>query len=418
MRRPRFRRMLTALIATLAATAVGVLLTMSASSAATTSTPVPPSHSSYIVKKTVAMQEVRVTKLISSTPDKAGQDKVQLANGATVPIPQATAKKVMSKAAQEAAHPDGIVYGNCGSSYITLTDKPNHYPVAMQTGFTVIAAAIGYSWSASVSGPDYAYEYESGGPLDFDSSWNGGYQSSENQAAGVYFAAVDPTVSIAVLWDGNVCFSGGPVQRGNPHRAEGRLPEQHADRGAQVRRRMDRQHRHSGQADQHNDDAERGRSPGGHGHGLPEETTRRRQCAGGNITGLADADQVPRHVRAQGGCRPGHLIANQLGGKGMPDDGGPANLVPCWQQGRNIGPLSMRESETEVFDTVTDAREVGPDDAVYFVVSPVYLNPASTIPYEFSMTARIERANGTSETIFTNDVVANVSSVSGYNLGN
>ena len=104
MRRPRFRRMLTALIATLAATAVGVLLTMSASSAATTSTPVSPSHSSYIVKKTVAMQEVRVTKLISSTPDKAGQDKVQLANGATVPIPQATAKKVMSKAAQEAAH--------------------------------------------------------------------------------------------------------------------------------------------------------------------------------------------------------------------------------------------------------------------------------------------------------------------------
>jgi hypothetical protein len=62
----------------------------------------------------------------------------------------------------------------------------------------------------------------------------------------------------------------------------------------------------------------------------------------------------------------------------------------------------MRESETEVYDTVTDAREVGPDDAVYFEVSP---EPASTIPYEFSMTARIERANGTSETIFTNDVV-------------
>jgi len=113
-----------------------------------------------------------------------------------------------------------------------------------------------------------------------------------------------------------------------------------------------------------------------------------------------------------------HLIANQLGGKGRSDDGGPANLVPCWQQGANIGPLSMRESETEVYDTVTDAREVGPDDTVYFEVSPVYLNPASTIPYEFSMTASIERANGTSETIFTNDVVPNVSSVNGYNLGN
>ena len=173
------------------------------------------------------------------------------------------------------------MYGNCGSSYITLTDKPNHYPVAMQTGFTVIAAAIGYSWSASVSGPDYAYEYESGGPLDFDSSWNGGYQSSENQAAGVYFAAVDPTVSIAVLWDGNVCFSGGPVDVETLTVPKGdclnNMPTgAHKSGGGWI------DNTHSGQADQHNDDAERGRSPGGHGHGLPRgDHSGRRQCGGG-----------------------------------------------------------------------------------------------------------------------------------------
>ena len=77
------------------------------------------------------MRKVRVTKLISNTPDKAGRVRVQLANGAIIPIPQATEKKVMSRAAQEAAHPDGTVYGNCGSSFITLTEKSNHYPASV-----------------------------------------------------------------------------------------------------------------------------------------------------------------------------------------------------------------------------------------------------------------------------------------------
>jgi hypothetical protein len=81
----------------------------------------------------------------------------------------------------------------------------------MQTGFTVVEPAIAYDWSASVTGPDYSFDYESSGGLFFDSSWQGGYQSSQNQAEGIYLAEVDPAASDAVLLDGTVCFSGGPV---------------------------------------------------------------------------------------------------------------------------------------------------------------------------------------------------------------
>jgi hypothetical protein len=35
----------------------------------------------------------------------------------------------------------------------------------MQTGFTVVEPAIAYDWSASVTGPDYSFDYESSGGL-------------------------------------------------------------------------------------------------------------------------------------------------------------------------------------------------------------------------------------------------------------
>ncbi|MFC5186835.1 hypothetical protein [Actinomadura harenae] len=38
----------------------------------------------------------------------------------------------------------------------------------------------------------------------FRHSWDGGYQSDQDQAEGYYEAAVDPTVS-GELWDGHIC---------------------------------------------------------------------------------------------------------------------------------------------------------------------------------------------------------------------
>lgn len=87
MRTPQLRRPLTAVIATLTATAASMLLTVPASSAATgSSTPVLVRQSNHLVKKTAPMRKVRVTKLISNTPDKAGRVRVQLANGGSFPF--------------------------------------------------------------------------------------------------------------------------------------------------------------------------------------------------------------------------------------------------------------------------------------------------------------------------------------------
>lgn len=415
MKRPRFRRMLTALIATLTATAASLLLAASASSAATSSAPVPARHSAHLVKKTAAMQKVHVTRLISNTPDKAGQVRVQLANGTVIPIPQATEKKVMSRAAQQAAHPNGTVYGNCGSSYITLTEKPNHYPVAMQTGFTVVEPAIGYDWSASVSGPDYSYAYESSGGLFFDSSWDGGYQSSQNQAEGIYFAQVDPAASDAVLWDGTVCYSGGPddveyltVPKAACLNAE---PIGAAASGSGWISNTTQPVAHRNKTTN---------PPGGPG-ARPALATAcltnplvNGTVAGGDITGWQDA-QIFISIYAPGtSISRCHLIARALGGIGQAE---PANLVPCWQQGMNTGTPSMRTYESQV---VAAVNGLGPNsnDAVYYQVQPDYIDATSTIPYAVNMSATVEHADGTTQPLFSNVVIPNTQASSGLNLGN
>jgi hypothetical protein len=415
MRRSRFRRILAALIATLAATAAGTLLTVSASSAATTSTPARASQSDHLVTVTAPMEEVPVAKLVSGTPDKAGQVRVQLANGAIVAIPQADEKKVMSRAAQEAAHPDGTVYGDCGRSYITLSEKPDGNPVAMRTGFTVYTWAVEYAWSASVSGPDdYFYFYEDGGPLDFDTSWNGGYQSSQDEPQGTYSAEVYSFGSIAILWDDDICFSGGPTAEAyltaKAHCLNSR-PAGAASTGTGWIENTVTAVPHVNITT----------TPDGPGHRAATATA----CltkplvggagAGGDITGWADAQLFA----SENGFNPPsdylarcHLIANVLGGRGIG-----ANLVPCWQRGTNTGRGSMEtpyEADVRAAVNALTSKE----EAVYFQVTPRYFDSDSTIPYEIVLTAEVERTNGTSTRIFSG-VVDNIPTGQPiYNLGN
>ena len=416
MRTPRLRRPLTAVIATLTATAVSMLLTVSASSAATgSSTPVLARQSNHLVKKTAPMRKVRVTKLISNTPDKAGRVRVQLANGAIIPIPQTAEKKVMSRAAQEAAHPDGTVYGNCGSSFITLTEKSNHYPVAMQTGFTVVEPAIAYDWSASVTGPDYSFDYESSGGLFFDSSWAGGYQSSQNQAEGIYLAEVDPAASDAVLFDGTVCFSGGPVDAEYltvPKAAC--LNNEPVDAAASGTGWISNTTQPVAQRNKTT-------TPPGPAGVRPTLAT---ACltnprpigtaAGGNITGWRDAQLFVATFAPGTTIARCHLIARALGGIGQAQ---PANLVPCWQQGLNTGTPSMRTYESMVVAAVA-ALGTNANDAVYYQVQPDYIDATSTIPWAVTMSATVQHADGTTQPLFSGITITNTQASSGLNLGN
>ncbi|WP_078959629.1 DNA/RNA non-specific endonuclease [Streptomyces erythrochromogenes] len=142
------------------------------------------------------------------------------------------------------------------------------------------------------------------------------------------------------------------------------------------------------------------------------------KAASGNITGWADAakfrdDFSPGTSQAR--C---HLIANILGGPGQIEDGGQDNLVPCWQVGMNTGTPSMRTFEREAQEEVKKSS-FGPDDAIFYQVNPVFRDDTSTIPVGVTMSATIERANGTTEELFPSVYVPNSLRDTGtLNLGN
>jgi hypothetical protein len=365
------------------------------------------------------MYKVHVKKLVSATSDKPGWGKIQLANGDIVPVPQADEKKVMSRAAQESGTTAGTVTGDCGSSFITVSDKPNHYPVAMQTGFDVYTGAIGYYWNASVGGPGYSHTYQSGGGLDFDSSWRGGYDSSQNLPAGNYTA--DVNFGIAYLWDDDVCISLQPSdQKFLTAPAKCLLTQRPSGAVNSGGGWID----NTVTAVAHRNITT---TPNGPGVRAAKATACLRNIvggtgAGGNITGWQDARKFamahgynPDTDNSLARC---HLIANVIGGRGIQ-----ANLAPCWQWGMNRTPEnstvpSMWTYESQVLD---DARALGTetDEAVYFVVTPTYKNSASTIPQYVTMTAEVQHTNGTSTPLFTSRVVRNIPDANpSLNLGN
>ncbi|MFD5511482.1 DNA/RNA non-specific endonuclease [Streptomyces sp. NPDC127051] len=144
--------------------------------------------------------------------------------------------------------------------------------------------------------------------------------------------------------------------------------------------------------------------------------------AKGDITGWLDADEFRKANSSTAGLARCHLIANILGGKGMVEDGGQANLVPCWQSGMNTGTPSMRTYEAVAQLAVKPVKEggiLGPNDAIFYEVTPDYLNSDSTIPVGVKMTARVERSDGTSQPLFPDVYLTNTQKNTGLlNLGN
>jgi hypothetical protein len=86
----------------------------------------------------------------------------------------------------------------------------------------------------------------------------------------------------------------------------------------------------------------------------------------------------------------------------------------------NTGTPSMRTYETMTQNLVQgDLAAFGVDDAVFYQVTPVYKDATSTIPVGATMTASIERANGTVEELFPNVYVPNTKGDTGeLHLGN
>ncbi|MER7568776.1 DNA/RNA non-specific endonuclease [Streptomyces sp. NPDC097941] len=137
--------------------------------------------------------------------------------------------------------------------------------------------------------------------------------------------------------------------------------------------------------------------------------------AQGDIPGWQDAEIFRNANSLTNGLARCHLIPNITGGRGIQ-----VNLVPCWQSGMNTGTPSMRTYEAKAQKVIqSDVSAFGPDDAIFYQVTPVYNDDTSTIPVGVTMNANIERADGTIEELFSNVYVTNTLKNTGlYNLGN
>ncbi|MFE2048530.1 DNA/RNA non-specific endonuclease [Streptomyces sp. NPDC059459] len=139
----------------------------------------------------------------------------------------------------------------------------------------------------------------------------------------------------------------------------------------------------------------------------------------GDITGWQDAELFRDSNSPGTGLARCHLIANILGGKGRVLDGGQRNLVPCWQSGMNTGTPSMRTFEQAIQKLVKEDANFGAGDAVLYQVTPKYLDAGSTIPVGVAMTATVERADGSSQPLFSDQYIPNTKGNTGMlNLGN
>ena len=200
------KRLVKAALACVAAGGLVLVGTSSANAAPTFS----------VATTTTAMTEVYVSKTLGSI-DATGEIGVLLSDGQRIELP-AKYRSLTERAARTArsVQPDGTVTGNCGSSYITLTQH-NGWPVHMDTGFHVNHEAISYDWSAQIngfSGSGYEYTYGASGDLDFDSTWHGQHTSHTRYPHGTYHAYVLQP-SYALLDTGSICVSGDPYDYRN-----------------------------------------------------------------------------------------------------------------------------------------------------------------------------------------------------------
>ncbi|MEU6228321.1 DNA/RNA non-specific endonuclease [Streptomyces sp. NPDC047042] len=133
--------------------------------------------------------------------------------------------------------------------------------------------------------------------------------------------------------------------------------------------------------------------------------------AGGEITGWLDAaDYAVAHNLSEQLARC-HLVANILGGRIS------KNLVPCWQVGMNTGAGSMWEYEEQVRDEVRLAS-FGEEDAIFYEVTPRYMTADSTIPVGVTMSATVQREDGSVEPMFDGIYIPNTQTGGAHNLGN
>ena len=142
---------------------------------------------------------------------------VKLRAGQTLTVSSRAGNLIAQRLARPSSLPNrgplSTSYGDCGSSYVNITERyDNNRPAQMTTGFRVVHRAISYHWYVRINGPQsYVHTYERGGGLFFSLTWDGAYLASGPR--GVWSADVNSFESFAILDDGEVCTSGGPYDQ-------------------------------------------------------------------------------------------------------------------------------------------------------------------------------------------------------------
>ena len=158
-----------------------------------------------------------------------GQVGVLLTDGDKISVPVADESLILKAihggslhggmaAAATYHHYKDTVYGDCGSSFIEIADKSrsNTHPIKMTTGFHVNTPAVSYSWSTDTwrNAGGFKKAWNASGGLLFRKDWSGGFTTILNYRHGNYTGLVYAGVSSAVLDNGDVCVSGGPIVHG------------------------------------------------------------------------------------------------------------------------------------------------------------------------------------------------------------
>ncbi|GAB2974745.1 hypothetical protein GCM10023080_044150 [Streptomyces pseudoechinosporeus] len=66
----------------------------------------------------------------------------------------------------------------------------------------------------------------------------------------------------------------------------------------------------------------------------------------------------------------------------------------------------MRTHESEVMNTL-NADDFGPNDSIFYQVTPVYRDATSTIPVRVKMAGALVRSNGRSQPVFDDGYITN-----------
>ena len=142
--------------------------------------------------------------------------QLETINGQTVSVPvTAAAKQLVSSSnslSSSAIKPDNTVTGNCGSSTVT-TIYEGSGRVKVLTSYIVRLPSVDQSWYVTLTSVGGAFLDEMNfSGLNGSTHWVGAPQTSPASTIAEQGGDAQVTFgSFAILDDGDVCFSGGPI---------------------------------------------------------------------------------------------------------------------------------------------------------------------------------------------------------------